>query len=194
MLNRLSLKLEKRDGVKPTYIWLRSPKILSKPLMFYCRLIKLTNYKWIDGIRYGQHEFYKSRFVSYVFPLLQLIDFSISYFFNKKKISQNKTVLFDRFSIDTLADLMVDTHRFDLHKTFVGSLFLKFVPQNTRVIVLSVDENTIRSRKKDTLHDPSLESKIKVYSVLSEDLNFMKVSNIKEPEKVFEEILLIFKL
>lgn len=44
-------------GNRTNYVWLRSPKILSKPLMAYCRLAGLTRYKNIDGIRYGGHEF-----------------------------------------------------------------------------------------------------------------------------------------
>ena len=43
---------------KAKHIWIRSPKIISKPLMAFCRLVGLTQYKTIDGIKYGTHNFY----------------------------------------------------------------------------------------------------------------------------------------
>lgn len=175
------------SGKKTKHIWLRSPKILSKPLLAYCRLIGLTKYKIIDGVRYGKHEFYKSSNVSWLFPILQLVDFKIKWFFERKKIKSNEIVIFDRFSIDTLADLMVDTRRMDLHKSWIGKEFIEAIPKNSKIVILKVDEAVIRKRKKDTLHDELLEDKVKVYNLLSKDLYIKVIDNNKDYNIVLED-------
>jgi thymidylate kinase len=187
LINLVSDKLL-LSGKYPVYIWLRSPKIISKLLMVYCRLIGLTKYERINGIRYGKHEFYRSKFVSWLFPILQLLDFKLTYLGIKRKIELNSVILFDRFSLDTLADLMVDTNRYNLHKTWIGKSFLNLLPKETKIIFLKVDELIIRNRKIDTLYDPHLSKKIEAYSILAKDLNIEFVENIDSKELVIKKI------
>ena len=175
-------------GNRANYVWLRSPKILSKLLMAYCRLAGLTRYKTIDGIRYGGHEFYRSKFVSWLFPVLQLIDFKIKLLFKQKEINKDNIVLLDRFALDTLADLMVDTHRYDLYKTGIGRAFINTIPDKCKIIVLEATEDIIRKRKRDTLYDPHLSDKIKVYAILASDLNLSKINNNRNQSEVRLEI------
>jgi len=173
---------------KTKHIWIRSPKILSKPLMVYCRLAGLTTYNTIDGIKYGKHEFYKSSFVSWLYPILQLLDFKIKWFFEKRKIKPNEILLFDRFSLDTLADIMVDTRKLKLHQTGIGKSFIKMIPKDTKILIPVVDEKTIRNRKKDTLYDEHLAQKINVYSILSKDLAIRSIDNNRTYEEVKKDI------
>lgn len=179
------------------HIWLRSPKILSKPLMLYCRLVGLTKYETIEGVKYGSHEFYRSRFVSWLFPILQLIDFKIKNYSVLRNLKSNSdiTVLFDRYALDTLADLMVDTGRYNLHKKKIGKDFIKLIPDDTKIVVLKVEEDEIRRRKKDTLHDPHLSEKVKVYNILIKDLNLRSIDNNDSfeivKEQIFKELLSI---
>lgn len=182
------------QGYKPRHIWLRSPKILSKPLMAACRLVGLTKYKKIDGIRYGGHEFYRSRFVSFLFPILQLVDFQLARLFTKHNKSRSDILLYDRYALDTLADLMVDTHRFDMHKKRLGRSFLKMIQNNTRIIILYVPEDEIRSRKGDTKFDPHLSTKIKVYNILAKDLKLKVIDNTRDKQVVYKEIFKHFNL
>tara|TARA_B100001059_G_scaffold20638_1_gene16764 strand:+ start:24201 stop:24833 length:633 start_codon:yes stop_codon:yes gene_type:complete len=174
---------------KTKHIWIRSPKILSKPLMLYCRLIGLTKYKVINNVKYGVHDFHKSTFVSFLFPFLQLIDFKIKWFLEKQRICEDDVILFDRYNLDTLADLMVDTHNIQLHKTWLGKQFIKMLPKNSNVLILKVNENVIRERKKDTLYDENLALKIKVYEILSEDLGIKTVDNNRNIDMVKKEII-----
>ncbi|MCF6296591.1 MAG: hypothetical protein L3J08_01175 [Flavobacteriaceae bacterium] len=174
---------------KTNHIWIRSPKILSKPLMLYCRLLGLTKYKTINGVKYGKHEFYRSRFVSWLFPILQLIDFKIKWFFEKRKIKPNEIILFDRFNLDTLCDLMVDTKRMNLHKSWVGKSFMKLSPKNCKLIILKVDADVVRSRKLDTLHDEQLDEKIKIFQFLSKELKIKLIENNLEYSVVKDKVI-----
>ncbi len=184
-----SIEKDLNSNNKSTHhIWIRSPKILSKPLMAICRLVGLTTYKTINGIKYGQHHFYKSKFVSWLFPKLQLIDFKIKWNAQKKSIQKDDVILFDRFSLDTLADLMVSTQNYNLHKSKVGKAFINLLPDNLKLIILEVEEDVIRKRKLDTLYDKNLAAKIKVYKILSNDLNLKVIDNNRDIKSVKKEI------
>ncbi len=174
---------------KTKHIWIRSPKIISKPLMLYCRLIGLTKYKVINNVKYGVHDFHKSTFVSLLFPFLQLIDFKIKWFLERRRICVDDIILFDRYNLDTLADLMVDTHKMNLHKTWVGKQFIKMLPKKSNVLILKVNKNVIRKRKVDTLYDKNLALKIKVYDILSEDLGIKTIDNNRNIDVVKKEII-----
>jgi thymidylate kinase len=192
-LQEIESSLKKR-GEKTNHIWIRSPKILSKPLMLYCRIVGLTKYKYIDSIKYGGHQFYRSRFVSFIFPILQLIDFKIRLLTYKNQIRVNDIVLFDRFALDTLADLMVDTHRFDLHKKWIGKQFLKMLDEKIKIILLKVDEEIIKKRKLDTKYDDNTAIKNRVYSILARDLGLLEICNDREIGIVKKEIFKELKL
>lgn len=168
--------------------WLRSPKILSKPLMGLCRLIGLTQYQMINGITYGKHDFHRSKFVSLIFPLLQYLDFRIKWSLISGNLNQHEIILFDRFALDTLADLMVDTSRYDLHKKRIGKAFLKLIPTDTLIIALDVKPSTIKARKLDTLHDPHLDKKVDVYSILTRDLTIPVIDNNRSEAEVWGDI------
>ena len=87
--------------------------------MAYCRLMGYTSICWI-WVKYGYHDFSCSKLVSFVFPILQYFDSRITLLFRKKN---NGVILYDRFVLDTLADLMVSTRHLNLHKTIIGRLF-----------------------------------------------------------------------
>lgn len=181
-------------GLKTKHLWLRSPKLLSKPLMAYCRLVGLTKYEVIDGIRYGRHEFYRSKLVSRIFPVLQVIDFAIKWFLIKRKLFKNQFLLVDRFSLDTLSDLMVDTGRMDLPNNYIGKILINFIPDLSNVLVLQTNEQTIKNRKKDTLHDPHLKLKIQSYEHLINELKLSIINNNDNYKNVKEKVFNFFKI
>ena len=159
------------------HVWIRSPKLTSKPLMLLCRVFGLTEYKTRDGIEFGRHDFHKSKLVSSVFPYLQLIDFKLVWWYEKLKIPKKAVVIFDRFSLDTLCDLMVSTRNFRLHESWVGRRFIEMVPELKQVVLLSVSEGRIRERKADTRYDELLGHKIKAFAILGKDLDLKSVDN-----------------
>lgn len=183
----------KRRGISTKHIWLRSPKLTSKPLMLYCRLAGLTKYKTINGIKYGKHEFYRSKFVSSLFPFLQLFDFKIKWKALKKQIKNNDVILFDRFSLDTLADLMVDTGRMDLYNSKVGAGFLNLIPKHAVIVLIIANEEAIRKRKEDTKYDDHLAHKIEVFKQLGNALNLPVIDNNGPFEKVKTEVFRILE-
>ena len=173
---------------KYKHIWIRSPKITSKPLMLLCRITGLTKYKVIDGVKYGKHEFYRSKFVSWLYPILQYIDFRIKWYLEKRKLKKSEIALFDRHAIDTLIDIMVDTGKIVLHKKRLGKAFIRLIPKNTSIIVMDTKEAIIRSRKKDTLHDEHLAQKVNAYREVSESLGLKVIDNNRPYEEVKKDV------
>jgi thymidylate kinase len=178
----------KDKGIETQHVWIRSPKILSKPLMLYCRLTGLTTYKSINGIKYGKHEFSRSRMVSKLFPILQLVDFKLKWLSIRMRLNKNKVLIFDRFALDTLADLMVSTGNFNLIDGWIGSKFLEFNSEELKIILLSVDEKAIRLRKQDTLYDENLKLKIMAYQRISDKIQLKTIDNNRDFNLVKKEI------
>ena len=118
-----------------------------------------------------------------------MIDFKIKWFVKKRSIGADEILLIDRFNLDTLADLMVDTNRLNLHRTWVGRQFIKIVPDYSNVFILEVRESSIRARKKDTLYDETLGRKLEVYNILSRDLGLKSIDNNGKIDDAYNEIL-----
>lgn len=195
-INKLSQKLIS-EGNSVQYYWIRSPKIFSKPLMLYCRIAGYTKYFYVDGVRYGSHDFEKSKFVSYLYPILQLLDFILRYWLDSRKMKSFKVdyIIFDRHAYDTLADIMVDTKRFALHKSIIGKAFFSLIPKDVIIFPLHVDPIIIKQRKVDTLHDPNILIKEKVYKTLYNSMSLNIIDNSTDDENiVFNSILALLGL
>lgn len=177
-----------RQNIKYKHIWIRSPKITSKPLMLFCRITGLTKYKLIDSVKYGKHEFYRSKFVSWLYPFLQYIDFLIKWELEKRKLKDSEVLLFDRHALDTLIDIMIDTGKMDLHTKHIGKSFIRLIPKNCSTILMVVDEEVIRKRKIDTLHDEHLSQKIEAYKLVANYLYLKLINNNRPYEEVKKEV------
>lgn len=186
-LKEIETELQKM-GVSYKSMWIRSPKIFSKPLMAYCHLVGLTKYRYIDGLKFGEHRFEKSTAVSALFPILQLIDFKLKWFLMTFSLPDLDYILMDRFAVDTLVDLMVSTKRPGLAKTWIGYCFMRMIPANALVFILDASEENIKKRKADTVHDPGLAAKIKHYRDLSGYLNCVPINNNGVRKDVTKEI------
>lgn len=177
-------------GITGVHIWLRSPKLLSKPLLLFCRLAGFTRYETVEGIRTGTHDFYRSKLISWKYPWLQYLDMRIYMYLKVKRRfkARSVNVFLDRYVLDTLADLMVDTRRFDLHKKPVGRLFLKLMPPLESIVILDAEEEVMRKRKRDVSVDPNVAFKLKAFRTLAQDLGITLIDNNREFPEVHQDI------
>ncbi len=181
----------KAKQMKVKHVWLRYPKLLSKPLMVYCRLAGLTRYWYVDGIRVGKHEFYRSWLVSRLYPWLQLIDLAIVAFFSVRLaqlFDPSRVIVMDRFAIDTLVDVMTDTRRPDLLSTSVGRGYVKVLPPTTRVAVLYVPPGILRHRRKDVEHDATLEERQELFMQVARQLNLPVVDAGQTLDETYRQV------
>jgi len=178
-------------GQRCIYVWLRFPHLFSLPLLAYARLVGLTRYAEVDGHRHGVWEFYRSRFMSAVFPWVVLLDATICtamrvYF----PLLLGFTVICDRFVYDILVDLMVALRRDDgYHSTRVGRLFLSLLPRGTKAILLDLDVDCIRERRDDLKGDSTLRLRRRIYLRLAKDRGIPVVTSLGSVEETRREIL-----
>lgn len=172
------------------HVWLRYPKILSKPLMAYCRWVGLTKYWYVDGVRVGVHEFYHSWFVSHLYPWLQLIDLRIMAFIKLRLpcFLNHNVIVMDRFAIDTLVDVMTDTRRYDLLSKAVGRGYVNTIPHGTQLVVLNVSPLLLKKRRKDVEHDVTTEERRRLFVSVAKHLHIPIINADQPLQETYNEI------
>ena len=144
----------RRQGLPVKVAWLRMSHYLSKPLLLFCRTVGLTEYEEIDGVRVGYHHFYRSKAVSWLYIFLRGIDTWFDALFRVYLPSQilRKTVICDRYVLDAIIDLMVDTH-VNLENTFIWKSLCTLVPHGTLIILVDRDDKFIRNCRPEMVRD-----------------------------------------
>lgn len=191
---RLLSSLE-NDGVCCKYSWFRFYHFGSIFLLAYCRLVGLTIYEMHGDERIGRHEFYRSKLISFLYPWILFIDMIPMYIakiFLPMRFGY--TVVCDRFIYDTFVDLMIDLKDDEIQERFVGKLFLRLIPKNTKVILLDLNESIIRNRRRDLVNDHSLEIRREMYLMMANKFKVPIVNNAKEIKEVEKEIYNIARL
>ena len=182
---RKIVKKLRNDGVRCRYTWFRFFHFSSLLLLAYCRLAGLTIYEIKNGVKIGRHEFYRSKFISFLYPWLLLIDMLPMYFikiFLPKLLGY--TVVCDRFIYDAFVDLRIDIGEFEIGRKNVGEFFIQLIPKDTRTILLDLDESIIRERRKDLVEDQSLERRRKEYYRIAHDFNIPIINNEGNIEEI----------
>jgi thymidylate kinase len=141
----LILKHLREKGIKCQYKWLRFHHFFSLPLLAFCRVAGYTRLSTLgNSQKCSYHEFYKSGFVSAVYPWILFFD---TFLFTSIKVYIpmffGTTIVCDRFVYDTLIDLMVATKDYKTYKKPVGKFFLKLIPKNAHFVMLDLDKSTI---------------------------------------------------
>lgn len=144
----------KREGWPVKVVWLRMSHYLSKPLLLFCRIVRLTEYEIIGDVKVGYHHFYRSNIISWLYVLLRGIDTWFDALFRvyiPAKIF-GKTVICDRYVFDALIDLMVDTH-INLENSIVWNQCCKLLPNAAPVFYITRDDNLLKECRPETIND-----------------------------------------
>lgn len=173
------------DGVRCKYTWFRFYHFLSLLLLAYCRLVNLTVYEYKNGYKIGHQEFYRSKIVSFLYPLILFIDMLPMYFIKIFiPLRLGYTVICDRFVYDTLVDFMIALDDFKIHKKAIGKLYLMLIPTNTKTIILDLNEEIIRERREDLMDDQSLKMRRRAYHQIAKDFCVPILENTKSIEEI----------
>ncbi|MDY6965775.1 MAG: hypothetical protein SVM80_07385 [Halobacteriota archaeon] len=182
----------REEGVSCRYTWLRFHHLLSLPILAYARAMGLSEMKTLDGGgRIGYHYFYRSSFVSNLYPFFLFADTLI---FTTLKIHMpmilfGKTIACDRFIHDTIVDLMISTGDIEIYKSSIGKLFLKLIPKDARVVMLKVDENILIERRREIGQDKTLDKRIELYDRISDEFGLPVVDTKSSIGEVHEELI-----
>lgn len=155
----------REKGIKCQYKWLRFHHLFSLPFLAFCRVAGYTRLSTLgNSQKCSYHEFYKSRFISTVYPWILFID---TFLFTTIKVYVPMffgiSIVCDRFVYDTLIDLEVATKDHEIYKKPVGKLFLKLIPKNAHFVMLDLDKSTIFSRRPELKDDLTFDKRYDMY-------------------------------
>lgn len=164
----LILEYLREKGIKCQYKWLRFHHLFSLPLLAFCRIAGYTRLSTLgNSQKCSYHEFYKSRFVSAVYPWILFFD---TFLFTTVKVYIpmlfGTSIVCDRFVYDTLIDIAVATKNHNIYKRPIGKLFLKLIPKNARFVTLVLDKSTIFSRRPELMYDITFDERNTLYQKL----------------------------
>lgn len=153
------------SGISSKYVWLRYNHYLTKILLAYCRLARLTKYEYVNGIRVGYHNFSQSRLVSYLFILLTYIDTLFASLVNvyiPATIFQ-KIIICDRWIIDIMVDLEVDTGINFKHGELLTKIFNRIMPASSKCFLIERDQNTVMGARSEHKVDRNFPHRLNLY-------------------------------
>jgi thymidylate kinase len=173
----------RKKGIKCQYKWLRFHHLFSLPLLAFCRVAGYTRMSALgDSQKCSYHEFYKSRFVSAVYPWILFFD---TFLFTTIKVYIpmffGTSIVCDRFVYDTLIDLAVATKDHEIYKKPVGKLFLKLIPKNARFVMLDLDKSTIFSRRLELKDDLTFDER---YALYQDFVNLFRIDVVDNDDNI----------
>ena len=186
LIHQLRLK-----GIPVKYVWFRYNHLLSLIPLIYARIFGYTIYEKHGENLNGRHEFYRSCFLSKVYPITLFIDMTLSYLI-KIAIPKKMGNIFvsDRCIYDTIVDLMIDLDNLNFLDSFIGTFYRKIVPSwDTKVFFLDIDESLIVERRPELLFDTSLKKRRLAYQIIAEQFPVTTIMNDGEIHETNEKIL-----
>jgi len=186
---KLVSELEKRH-IPVVHLWSRFNNITSKPLLGLCRLIGLNYYENHNGVTIGYHDFEKSKIVSWLFILFQIIDvWLVTLFRIRPKLIGKRILVCDRGAYDTLIDVMVDTKNINLYKSSLGKAFLKFLPVRHKVFFIVREPQKIFEGRPDVKLDKNFRMRYEMYQACSKEFKWTAIQNNGTSEETLNSIL-----
>lgn len=170
--------------------WLRFNHFFSKPLLGFCRLMGLTRYETIRGVRVGYHDFHRSRLVSWIFIALQYLDaLRVRWLWMAPRLWRSDRILIlDRFIYDILVDLMVDTRIMDLDQRAIGEAFCKLLPKGALVLFVTRDKDKLLEVRPESNVDRNFPVRMELYHALSGRHGLVPLYNNGDLESLFGEV------
>lgn len=157
------LKLQQKPVEK---VWLRFNHLFAKLVNIVGRLTGKSYYEEYAWGKLGYHSYHGV--FGYLYIVSVYLDHVIFFLFKRRKVfgKKNKFILIDRYIVDIVADLIVDTG----HNNFVHLLFDRFVYKElkiTKAYIVDCDLDTIITRRSDILDDKNIRLKLSTYNDLA---------------------------
>ncbi len=180
-----------RQGWPVKVVWLRTSHYLSKPLLLYCRLVGLTEYENINGVRVGYHHFYRSKIISWLYVVLRGIDTWFDALFRVYIPARilGKTIICDRYIFDVLIDLIVDTHRSGMWNGILVRCLVILLPKESRILLIERDQSEIIACRDELRLSKTFRYRSGLYKELSNHFLVTVIKNDDDVKKVYMRLV-----
>jgi DNA polymerase III delta prime subunit len=167
----------KHKNIVLNHVWLRFNHYLAKIINLLGRITGKSYYETYSWGKSGYHEYEGVLGFFYVLAVyLDHLFFDLILRNNYLKFQQN--YLIDRFIIDIIADLIVDTKRPNMI-FFLFAPFLKKELKLAHAFILKCDKEIVISRRIDILDDKSYDAKISAYKLIASRFDITTVDSGK---------------
>ncbi|MDB4792973.1 RNA helicase domain-containing protein [bacterium] len=147
------------------HVWLRFNHFTAKLVNLMGRITGKSYYEKYQWGRLGYHNY--GGIIGLFYIVAVYIDHLIfTCLVRKKYFKKNKLYIIDRYIIDVMADLIVDTKRNDL--IFVlFSHWLKKELNCSNAFILRCDSENVVHRRKDIVDDKKYSAKVEAYKIIA---------------------------
>ena len=157
------------DITEVNQFWLRFVSFFSKSINMFGRILKksyVEKHEWgtIGYHDYGGYFGYLYIFSCYIDHLLY---YPIFLFNNRKSIHSDKVHhIYDRYLVDTVADLIVDTHKDDLILWLFSGLVTS-LKKKAKIVIVTCDEKVVVSRRADIYDDKKYKLRLEAFNKIA---------------------------
>jgi DNA polymerase III delta prime subunit len=159
----------KNKNIVLNHVWLRFNHYLAKIINVIGRISGKSYYETYSWGKSGYHDY--EGLLGFFYVLAVYIDHGVfNLFFRRIHLKSDQNYLVDRFIIDIMADLIVDTKRPNMVFFLFGPLLRKEL-KLAHAFILKCDKKIVVARRKDILDDKSYDTKIKAYKLIASKFN-----------------------
>jgi len=165
----------KQQNLKAETVWLRFNHYIAKFVNIVGRLLGKSYYEEYSWGKVGYHDY--QGMIGYFYIFAVYCDHLIfRYFIRTKYLDRNNmdVLIIDRYILDIMADLIVDTAKKDLVITLFSPFFYK-EQKHSEVFILKCNEKIVMSRRKDIKDDKSYKAKVEAYDFLAKTLSIQEL-------------------
>lgn len=183
-----------KNSILCAYVWLRSPNRLSLPFIAILRILGISRSKQtMSGTKIGVTDLHNHKNLQIIWKKILFLDLKfVSWYKINSLIKKGKIPIVDRFVIDTLVDLAIDTR----DKSVIEELtpqFTSLIPQNSKIIFLDIDPKTSYERNHQEELD-ILQQRRRLYLEISKHCAMCIMDAEKSIEEIHQQILKECKL
>ncbi len=171
IVDGLSQDLSKKGETKT--FWLRFVNFFSKFINVFGRLFNKSYVERYSWGSVGYHDY--NGLIGYLYIYSCYVDHLIFYPFfiarNRKAIGSSKVHhIYDRYLLDTIADLIVDTRKEQLTLGLFSNM-VKKLKSKANLIIITCDEQVVLSRRPDIKDDKKYTLRLEAYSKIAKKFN-----------------------
>lgn len=158
-----------------SHVWLRFNHYSAKIINFLGRITGKSYYEIYSWGKLGYHDY--GGLIGFFYVLAVYVDhLFFNLFLRNIYLKSKQNYLIDRFIIDIIADLIVDTNKSNM-VFFLFGPFLKKELKLAHAFVLKCDKEIVISRRIDILDDKSYDAKISAYKLIASRFNITTVDS-----------------
>lgn len=175
-------------GYTVDILWLRYNHFLTKPLLGFCRLVGLTEYRQVGVHRIGYHHFYRSRIVSTLFAWLQYLDaLRVRWFRIRPLLKKPRhVVILDRYVYDVLVDVVVDTRNEQLPRQCAGRRLVGLMPVNAVRLMIRRSWLDVLDARPESALDAAFRRRYDAYESVATMQDVVVLENVSSLSDLLE--------